>query len=304
MDRCPACTYRIVHCVTTDHPYLMGLVGAGVGPSLTPPMHMEEARHHGLAYVYRVVDTGQDHLDDDGLRGLLHSAVRLGFDGLNVTFPYKQQILPLLDELSPAARRLGAVNTVLVRDGRLVGDNTDVTGFSRAVDRHLSGASLSSVVQLGAGGAGAAVADALLGLGATCLFVVDRDPRRARELAAVLCDRYADRDVRSVDADDLGSALVEADGLVNCTPTGMAHHPGTPVDPGLLRAEQWVADIVYRPLDTELLRAARHRGCRVLHGGYMAVYQAARTFELVTGLTPDPERMLRHLQRLVADPAP
>ena len=281
----------------------MGLVGAGVGPSLTPPMHMEEARHHGLTYVYRVIDTGQHHLDDAGLRALLHSVVQLGFDGLNVTFPYKQQILPLLDDLTPTARRLGAVNTVLVRDGRLEGDNTDVTGFSRSLDDHLAGASLASVVQVGAGGAGSAVADALLGRGARCLTVADRDPRRARDLVATLRERYADRDLRSVDGDALGDALAEADGLVNCTPTGMAHHPGTPVDPELLRVDHWVADIVYRPLETELLQAARQRGCRVLHGGYMAVYQAARTFELVTGRSPRPERMLRHLQQLVGDAA-
>lgn len=290
--------------MTTDRSYLMGLLGAGVGPSLTPPMHMEEARQHGLSYVYRVIDTGRDHLDDAAIKALLDSVVTLGFDGLNVTFPYKQLVLPLLDDLTPTALRLGAVNTVLVRDGRLEGDNTDVTGFARAVDIHLSGASLSSVVQLGAGGAGAAVADALLDRGAVSLTVVDRDHRRAEELASTLRERYADRDVHVVDVHDLPAALTDADGLVNCTPTGMAHHPGTPVDPGLLRAEHWVADIVYRPLETDLLRAARLRGCEVLHGGYMAVYQAARTFELVTGLTPHPERMLRHLERLVGDPAP
>jgi shikimate dehydrogenase len=285
------------------HPYLLGLLGAGVGPSLTPPMHMEEARHHGLSYVYRIIDTGQDHLDDERLSAFLSSVVQLGFDGLNVTFPYKQQIVPLLDDLSPTARRLGAVNTVLVRDGRLEGHNTDVTGFSKAVENHLAGASLGSVVQVGAGGAGAAVADALLGRGVARLTVVDRDEQRATALAATLGERYADRDVRAVGMQSVGKALDGADGIVNCTPTGMAHHRGTPVDPDRLHPRLWVADIVYRPLETELLRAARERGCRVLHGGYMAVYQAARTFELVTGLTPHPERMLRHLQRLVGPAA-
>jgi shikimate dehydrogenase len=288
---------------TEEHPYLVGLLGAGIGSSLTPPMHMEEARHHGLAYVYRTIDTGQDRLDDAGLRAFLDSVVQIGFDGLNVTFPYKQQILPLLDDLSPTAQRLGAVNTVLVRDGRLEGHNTDVTGFAQAVDRHLAGASLSSVAQVGTGGAGAAVADALLGRGVRRLSVSDRDPQRAEDLATTLRARYADRDVRAVRSDDIGDALADADGLVNCTPTGMAHHPGTPVDTDLLRPEHWVADIVYRPLQTELLRAAGERGCRVLHGGFMAVYQAARTFELVTGRTPRPERMLHHLQQLVASPA-
>jgi shikimate dehydrogenase len=281
------------------HPYLLGLLGAGVGRSLTPSMHMEEARHHGLSYVYRTIDTGQDDLDDERLSAFLGSAVQLGFDGLNVTFPYKQQVLPLLDDLSPTARRLGAVNTVLVRNGRLEGHNTDVTGFSQAVENHLAGASLHSVVQVGAGGAGAAVADALLGRGVARLTVVDRDEQRAHTLAATLGERYADRDVRAVGTATVGAALDDANGMVNCTPTGMDHHRGTPVDPDQLHPSLWVADIVYRPLETDLLRAARERGCRVLHGGYMAVYQAARTFELVTGLTAHPERMLRHLQRLV-----
>lgn len=288
---------------TAQHPYLLGLLGAGVGPSLTPPMHMEEARHHGLSYVYRVIDTGADHLDDAQLSELLHSIVRLGFDGLNVTFPYKQQVLPLLDDLSPTARRLGAVNTVLVRDGRLEGHNTDVTGFAQALENHLAGASLASVVQVGAGGAGAAVADALLDRGVERLTVVDRDEQRATTLASELGQRYGDRDISAVPADAIGEALEDADGMVNCTPTGMAHHPGSPVDPRLLRTHHWVADIVYRPLETELLVAARHRGCRVLHGGYMAVYQAARTFELVTGRSPRPARMLQHLERLVAGAA-
>jgi shikimate dehydrogenase len=282
-----------------DHPYLLGLLGAGVGPSLTPPMHMEEARHHGLAYVYRIIDTGEKHLADEELRTFLDSVVQLGFDGLNVTFPYKQQIVPLLDDLSPTARRLGAVNTVLVREGRLEGHNTDATGFSQAVENHLAGASLGSVVQIGAGGAGAAVADALLGRGVDRLTVVDRDRRRAQALAATLGERFARREVRGVGTEAIEQAVEAADGIVNCTPTGMAHHPGTPTDPDLLRPRHWVADIVYRPLETELLRAARERGCRVLHGGYMAVYQAARTFELVTGRPPRPERMLDHLRSMV-----
>jgi shikimate dehydrogenase len=218
---------------------------------------------------------------------------------LNVTFPYKQQVLPLLDDLSPTARRLGAVNTVLVRQGRLEGHNTDVTGFSQALEHHLAGASLASVVQVGAGGAGAAVADALLGRGVMRLTVVDRDGHRADLLAGSLRERYDDCDISAAAIDAIGEALEEADGLVNCTPTGMADHPGSPVDPRLLRADHWVADIVYRPLQTELLVSAQQRGCRVLHGGYMAVYQAARTFELVTGRSPRPDRMLRHLQRLV-----
>jgi len=286
--------------VSESHPYLVGLLGAGIQTSLTPPLHMAEARQHGLTYIYRVIDTGQDHLDRDGLQRVLEAVRLLGFDGLNVTFPYKQRIISVLDSLGPTAERLGAVNTVLVDGGRLEGHNTDVTGFAAAVGNHLPDASLRSVVQLGAGGAGSAVADALMGLGATELHLVERDVERAETLAASLKTRYADRTVTAVPASAAADVLRHATGVVNCTPTGMAHHPGMPLEPGVLRPDMWVADIVYRPLETELMRAAVERGCRVLHGGFMAVYQAAQTFELITGRTPDPERMLAHLERLTA----
>ena len=283
----------------SETPFLVGLLGSGVKPSLTPALHMTEARWHGLTYAYRVIDTTDRHLDDAALRQVLESAQLLGFDGLNVTFPYKQQVVPLLDELAPTARLPGAVNTVLFEGGHSTGHNTDVTGFRMALERHLPGASLASVVQLGAGGAGAAVADALLGLGTQRLTLVERDRRRAQTLAESLARRFADREIVVVGERDVASGLEGATGLVNCTPIGMAHHPGEPLDPKLLRADLWVADVVYRPLETELLRHAVARGCRVLHGGFMAVYQAANTFELVTRRTADPGRMLAHLQSLL-----
>jgi shikimate dehydrogenase len=263
-------------------------------------MHMVEAKQHGLTYVYRVIDTGEEHLDEDALRQLLEGARLLGFDGLNVSFPYKQQIIPLLDGLGPTAARLGAVNTVLVKGRRLEGHNTDVTGFATAVANHLREASMHSVVQLGAGGAGSAVADALLGLGTMQLRLVERDVERAEALAVSLRTRFADRHIEAVPESAVADVLHDTDGVVNCTPIGMAHHPGTPLDPELLKQEWWVADIVYRPLETELLHSAAHRGCQVLHGGFMAVYQAARTFELITGRAADTGRMLRHLERLAS----
>lgn len=285
--------------MSSEHPFLVGLLGAGVGPSLTPSLHMQEGRHQGLTYLYRVIDTSENQLDEAGLRRVLDAARLLGFDGLNITFPYKQRIIPLLDQLEPTARRLGAVNTVLIKDGRLEGHNTDVTGFAAAVERHLPDAARDSVVQLGAGGAGAAVAEALLGLGVADLTLVDRDLPRATALAESLSARFGDRRVRASDTTSLRQVLGRASGLVNCTPTGMAHHPGLPVDPNLIRSDLWVADIVYRPLHTELLRHAADRGCQVLHGGFMAVYQAAHAFELITGRSAEPQRMLAHLCGMV-----
>jgi shikimate dehydrogenase len=261
---------------------------------------MEEAQKQGLTYVYRLIDTDRWAIT---VPEVLTAAQAMGFDALNVTFPYKQEVLDHLDELSPAAQRLGAANTVLFKGDRLIGDNTDVYGFGLAVERHLSDAALDSVVQLGAGGAGAAVAEALLGLGVNHLVVVDKEQSRSELLAEALRARFPHSSVLAGNHGRLADALARADGLVHCTPTGMAKRPGLPLDSRLIEPRHWVADIVYRPLETELLVEARDRGCRVLHGGYMAVYQALRTFEMVTGREADPNRMLGHLQNLVTPPS-
>jgi shikimate dehydrogenase len=271
--------------------YLIGLVGSGIGPSASPALHEREADELGLRYVYR-------RLDLDELRRPIADvvqAVRLaGFDGLNVTHPVKQAVLPHLDELTPEAAALGAVNTVVFDNGRAIGHNTDATGFAGSLTRGLPDARLDDVVLLGAGGAGAAVAHALLSLGTGRLTVHDVDGERSAKLVEALTDRFG---AGRAETGDL-AAVKRADGLVHATPTGMAAHPGSPLPAALLRPDLWVADIVYRPLETALLAAARARGCRVLHGGGMVVLQAAESFRLFTGVDPDPARMLRHFDAL------
>ncbi|PZG15432.1 shikimate dehydrogenase [Nonomuraea aridisoli] len=277
--------------------FLVGLIGAGIGPSLSPPLHEQEAAHHGLAYVYRLLETDRLGLD---VGDLVRTARRFGYDGLNITHPCKQSVIPHLDDLSPDARMLGAVNTVVFEGERAVGHNTDWTGFAESFARGLPDAPTRRVVQLGAGGAGAAVAHALLTLGADRVTVVDAVPERAEALAGELCGRFGDGRARPAAAAELPELLARADGLAHATPTGMAHHPGLPLPARLLRPDLWVADIVYRPLETELLRQARAMGCRTLDGGGMVVFQAAHAFRLFTGREPDPERMLAHLTDLVA----
>ena len=272
--------------------FLCGLIGAGIQASRTPAMHEREADEQGLRYVYRLIDLDRLGLGVEALPELLTAAKRMGFAGLNVTYPCKQAVIPLLDELSDDARSLNAVNTVVIRDGRTIGHNTDWSGFAEGFRRGLPDAKLDRVVQLGAGGAGAAVAHAMLTLGATRLTVFDVDATRSGELAANLCARFGEG--RAVGVTDLAAAMAEADGLVHCTPTGMAKLPGLPLDARLLDRRHWVAEIVYFPLETELLRAARARGCRTLDGGGMAVFQAAGAFRLFTGVEPDAERMRRH----------
>lgn len=285
-----------------DAARLIGLIGSGIGRSLSPALHEREARAQGLRCLYRLID-----LDDLGLTaadtpGLLTAARRLGFDGLNITHPAKQVVLTHLDELSADAAALGAVNTVVFRDGRAIGHNTDWSGFARGFARGLPGVRVERVVLLGAGGAGAAVAHAALTLGTGLLTIVDLDDARAGALAARLGERFGPDRVRTSHPDRLAELLATADGLIHATPTGMVGHPGLPLPPAYLHPGLWVADIVYRPLDTELLRAARAAGCRTLDGGGMAVFQAVEAFRLFTGRPADAERMLRHFHDLAREP--
>ena len=282
--------------------FLVGLVGTGIGPSLTPALHEREADELGLRYLYRRLDLDRLELPAEAIGDLL-AAVRLaGYDGVNVTHPCKQLVIPHLDELSPDAEALGAVNTVVFRDGHAVGHNTDWSGFARAFDRGLPDAPLDRVVLLGAGGAGSAVAHALLTLGVGLLTVVDVDAARAEALAGSLGDRFGTDRVVGTALRKLPSAVAAADGLVHATPTGMAAHPGLPLPAELLRPDLWVADIVYRPLETVLVRTARAGGGRVLDGGGMAVFQAVDAFHLFTGVEPSSDRMLAHFGTLVAAP--
>jgi shikimate dehydrogenase len=277
--------------------FLVGLIGSGIGPSLSPPLHEQEAAHHGLHYVYRLLST--DRLGPD-VGELVRTARRFGYDGLNITHPCKQSVIPHLDDLSPDARMLGAVNTVVFDGDRAIGHNTDWTGFAESFARGLPDAPTRRIVQLGAGGAGAAVAHALLTLGADRITVVDADPRRAGALAEALAGRFGAGRAGHAAPAQLPELLAGAEGLVHATPTGMADHPGLPLPAELLRPGLWVADIVYRPLETELLRRARAVGCRTLDGGGMVVMQAVHAFRLFTGREPDTERMFAHLTDLVA----
>jgi shikimate dehydrogenase len=262
--------------------YEVGLIGAGIEGSLSPALHEREAAELDLDYGYRLIE-----LRDRDVGDLLERAHRGGLRGVNVTHPCKQDVIPHLDALSDDAAALHAVNTVVFENGRATGHNTDTTGFAESFARGLPGAGLRHVVVLGAGGAGSAVAHAVLGLGAERLTIVDLDREQAEACASRL----------GADTGTLES-VAEADGLIHATPTGMVGNPGLPLDEDLLRPELWVAEVVYRPLETELLRRARELGCATLDGGGMAVFQAADSFELFTGLEPDRDRMLRHFSEL------
>jgi shikimate dehydrogenase len=284
--------------------YLVGLLGQGIGPSLTPELHEREGTRQGLRYTYKTVELPDSALTRDHLRGLLAHAVALGFDGLNVTHPVKQVMASLVDELEPEAADIGAVNTIVVEEGITRGFNTDVTGFAAAVADGLRGAALDRVLLVGAGGAGTAVAHALAGTALESLRVIDTDLARAERVVRSIKRHRGDLDALPATPDDLPQLVRAVSGLVNATPMGMAAHPGSPVDRDLLRPDLWVADIVYRPLLTELVRDATACGCRVLTGAGMAVNQAADAFELITGRPAARSAMFRDFDELVADEYP
>ncbi len=276
---------------------LAGLIGSGIGGSLTPAMQVEEAARHGLRLHYQPIDLDRTGSGVEALPMLLGAARIMGFAGLNITYPCKQAVIPLLDELSPEARAIGAVNTIVNRDGRLAGYNTDSSGWRWGFERTLPQADLACVVLVGAGGAGSAIAHALLQMGTGRLLIHDMLATRAAGLVGRLAQVHGA--ARVAGADDLAVALRTASGLVHATPTGMAKLPGMALPEGLLRPGLWVSEVVYFPLQTPLLQAAQSLGCDTVDGGAMAVGQAAGAFELFTGLQADAERMRAHFKRLL-----
>jgi shikimate dehydrogenase len=278
--------------------FLCGLIGSGIQGSLTPAMHEQEAAAQGLRCDYRLIDLEMLGVGVEALPGLLADAERQDYTGLNITYPCKQAVLPLLHELSREARDLGAANTVLLGSGRRVGHNTDATGFAESFRRGLPGARLDRVLLLGAGGAGSAAGHAALTLGVRTLLVHDIEAATADRLAGRLRALFPKADVSA--AADAARAMAAVDGLIHCTPTGMPSRPGMPLEAKLIEKRHWVADIVYVPLETELLRVARGKGCRTLDGGGMAVFQAASAFRLFTGRVADAARMEAHFRKLVA----
>lgn len=274
------------------------LIGHGIAASLTPDMHMAEARAQGFAYDYQRFDIATPEFAALSLAQMLDRAQAEGMAGVNVTHPFKIEAASLMDELSDTARLLGAVNTVLFQDGRRIGHNTDYVGFRSALRRGLPMAPISRVLLVGAGGAGGAVALALIDQGCEELVLSDRNPDAAEALAQRI--RVArPRALISCIADVDTVAAATLNGVVNATPMGMDSHPGMALNPDVLDPACWVADIVYFPRQTALLQAAAARRLRTMDGSGMAMFQAAAAFHLITGRVASPERMAENFDALV-----
>ena len=275
-----------------------GLIGSGIQQSASPSMHIEEGNSHGLQVGYELFDFDLIPGGPARLEAILDKAEKSGLSGVNVTYPSKQAVIPLLHELSPEARALHSVNTVVFRHGKRIGHNTDWWGFAESFKREMSDVQRDNVVLVGAGGAGAAVGYAMLKLGSKRLTIHDTDKSRAIALSGRLEELFASREI--LVCPDLPTALANSQGLVHATPTGMRNHPGLPVPADFLYPPLWLAEIVYVPLITELLAIARLQGCRTLDGGGMAVFQAALAFKHFFEVEPDIPRMLRRFHARLA----
>ncbi len=278
---------------------LVGLIGANIEKSLSPVLHEDAFAAAGIRGHYHLMDL--ERLPGRTLAELLGAAGTAGFAGVNVTYPCKEAVLPLLDDVSAEARQIGAVNTVTIdKNRRTTGYNTDRVGFRLSFEEALGRGAVAAktAVLVGTGGAGRAVAFALCDLGAARVLVYDTDARRAAALVADVTLHIGAGRCRAIDA--VAPALADAAGVVNATPIGMLGFPGIPVPVEAVAPRHFVADIIYTPLDTALVKAARARGARVLTGGGMCVFQAAEAFRHFTGIAPDIGRMKRMFAEAVA----
>ena len=277
---------------------LTGLIGWPVSHSRSPAMHNAAFAAAGIDGVYLRLPVRPAWVGE-AVRGL----PALGFRGANVTIPHKQAVIPFLDELSPAARAIGAVNTIVAHeDGRLLGDNTDAPGFLADLAEHGVGVEelrQGGALVLGAGGSARAVAYALASAGVP-VYVAARRPEQAQSLVAGLRPLFAGLPVACASL----SALPDARLIVNCTPAGMTPHTdASPWPDGLaFRPGQIVYDLVYNPPDTRLMRQARGAGIPACNGLGMLLHQGALAWEQWTGRPAPIEAMRRALQSPISDP--
>lgn len=278
-------------------PLLAGVIGWPVRHSLSPRLHRYWLAQHGLAGDYVAMAVRPDRLDT-----AIHALPALGFAGINVTIPHKEAALRSVDRADSLARRIGSVNTIRVdAKGRLEGRNTDAYGFLAQLEaampdwRDRDG----RCVVLGAGGAARAAVVALLDAGATELVIVNR----SREKADMICAGLDDRRLSVAGWADRSALLREAALLVNTTSLGMEGMPPLETNLSLMPADGIVYDIVYRPLETSLLRQARQRGLGAVDGLGMLIHQAVPAFEVFFGLRPEVDAELERSLRAELVPA-
>ena len=266
---------------------LLGVIGHPITHTLSPKMHNAAFAASGVDYVYVAMDV----LPED-LPAAVSGLGALGFRGFNVTMPHKEAILPLLDEVDEAARASGAVNTVVVEERGLRGANTDGSGFVEACEESGVGFDGAKVLVVGAGGAAAAIAVAVLGEGARELRILNRSRWRAEKLRDRLQEGYPGAGISVYDATDPEGAAWGAGVIVNATYLGMKDDDPLPLPASYLGRDTVICDAVYRPgRETGLIRLARGRGLRTVSGGQLLLYQGVQAQRIWTGKEPDVRTM-------------
>ena len=271
---------------------LVGLIGRNIQGSLSPALFADAFAAAGIDGFYHLIDA--DRLPGRRLPELLDAIKVAGFAGASITYPFKQDIIPLLDAIDPEAAQVGAINTVAIAlDGRTTGYNFDRRGWRNSFAETLgTGSAQGKIVALiGAGGAGRAVAFALMDLGVAAVVLHDLDAARANALAADVSKHYGAARCRVTG--NLARDIATVDGVVNATQLGMTGFPGNPVPVSAIKATHWATDVIYTPAETEFLKAAAATGARTLNGSGMCVHQAVEAFTLLTGVKPDVARLHR-----------
>jgi len=260
----------------------LGLIGDNIGPSRAPLLHGLAGRMAGLEVRYDLLIPKKQGLDFDRL---FDRCAAQGYRGINVTYPYKERAAARVRIDDPTVRAISAVNTILFDGETPTGFNTDYSGFIAGYRAKRGERSPGVVCQIGAGGVGKAVAFALLALGVEAIRIVERDLARAEALAKALA--IAAPSVMVEVADDPGVAAAGAEGIVNCSPVGMAAHPGTPIPASALTGASWAFDAVYTPLKTQFLQDAAAAGLAAISGFALFFHQGVKAFQIFTGRTPD-----------------
>lgn len=268
----------------------LGLIGDNIARSEAPRLHELAGSLSGIPVRYeRLIpkDRGQD------FAAVFEGARRAGFRGLNITYPYKERVVPLLHVPDSRVAALGAVNTVVFGPEGATGHNTDRSGFVAAY-RNVRGPAIPGpVCMVGAGGVGKAVAFGLLELGLRHLTLVERDLKKAEALADAL--RVEVPDLRAGVTDDVAGGAVGAAGIINCTPVGMVGYDGTPVPRALMKGAEWAFDAVYTPVDTQFLKDAEAEGLQVVSGWELYFYQGLHAYEIFHGRPIDEARLRQAL---------
>uniref|UniRef100_A6W287 Shikimate dehydrogenase substrate binding domain protein n=1 Tax=Marinomonas sp. (strain MWYL1) TaxID=400668 RepID=A6W287_MARMS len=262
----------------------IGLIGQAIAASRSPSLHMMLGELKQLPVDYQLQVPEDDTAESFNVK--LAEIRALGFVGTNVTFPYKQIAIDSADEVNDAVKKVGASNTLLLKDGKVCAFNTDYTGFIRGykgrVGHSLAGnVPAGKVLMIGAGGVGRAIGFALFEVGATEVLVTDLSERSAQSLVDAINE--AGYKARVVAKEDIAEAAAEVDGLVNCTPVGHLKSPGMPLAAELIQGQKWAFDAVYTPMDTEFLVEANKKGLQIVSGFDLFFYQGIDAFEIFTG---------------------